>query len=292
MSSDIEATVAEIRAWHRRRVFMMDQRKRSDLALGAFLRRHFGWSRDKPEAERKAIAKVAGELIECGEAVLKGKPHRLADTEEWADVQSVVMASLAARAPLDAVESEATKKMEALARTLPVWAGFGEDVKGFGARSLAVVVAEAGDLSNYATVAKLWKRMGLAVMNGIRQGGLRKTASADDWIAHGYSAARRSYMFVIGDVLVKNQGVYREVYLARKAYERERAEAAGLTVVPAAKIPAKRQAEFMSDGHVHRRAQRYMEKRVLKDLWIAWRQANETSKPMAAVPAVALAKAA
>ena len=44
----------------------------------------------------------------------------------------------------------------------------------------------------------------------------------------------------------------------------------------------------MSDGHVHRRAQRYMEKRLLKDLWQAWKetgQADFANQATASMPA-------
>lgn len=44
-----------------------------------------------------------------------------------------------------------------------------------------------------------------------------------------------------------------------------------MTVIEAAKIPKARTDEFMSLGHIDRRAQRYMEKRLLRDLWRAWR---------------------
>lgn len=276
--------IAEIRAWHRQRVFAMDQRKRSDLALGAFLRTQLGWSRALPKAEGEKIRKQAAELIALGEKVFKGKATAIGNPsfDQWG---AVILAAIQGRSHWDAIESAATKEMERLAKSLPVWSTFGEGIKGFGARSLAVIVGEAGDLSLYANPAKLWKRMGLAVMNGVRQGGLRKTASAEDWIAHGYNAKRRSFMFVIGDVLVKNQNDYRAVYLARKDFERAKAHAAGLTVAPAAKIPEKRKHEFMSDGHVHRRAQRYMEKRLLRNLRSAWRRAAQESTTERTLPA-------
>jgi hypothetical protein len=276
--SPVTQSLAEIRAWHRQRVFAMEQRKRADLALGAFLRTSLGWSRALPKAEAEKIRKRAANLILLGEKVFKGKETAIGDTD-FAQFGVVIMAAIQGRSHWDAIESSATKEMERLAKSLPVWAAFGEPIKGFGSRSLAVILAETGDLSNYANPAKVWKRMGLAVMDGVRQGGLRKSAGADEWIAHGYSAKRRSFMFVIGDVLVKNQNPYRELYLTRKSIERAKAEALGLTVVPAAKIPVKRKHEFMSDGHVHRRAQRYMEKRLLKDLWQAWRQTTSFLTP-------------
>lgn len=281
-------TIDTIRYWHRQRCFVMEQRKRADLAIGSFLRFELGWSRNASTEVNNRAKETTKKLLECGEKVFKGKEHVLMDTEEWKEHGATILATIEARAPFDKIEDKATKEMEKLAKTLPVWAGFAEPIKGFGARSLAVIIGEAGDLSNYANHSKLWKRMGVAVIGDVRQGGLRKTASKDEWIAHGYNKMRRSRMFVIGDALIKSNGdgKYRQCYLARKEYERERAEAIGLIVAPAAKIPKKRVDEFMSEGHIHRRAQRYMEKRLLRDLWQAWRLAefDVTSKPTQCLP--------
>lgn len=242
---------------HRQRCFAMEQRKRSDLALGAFLRTMLGWRKDLPEAERKAIATRAAALVKDPTG------------SEW---QTVIAASVAARGPFETVEKAALKEMEAISKSLPVWADFGEPIRGFGAASLAVIVAEAGDLSGYSNHSKLWKRMGLAVMGDVRQGGLAKGSSAEDWIAHGYNKQRRSRMWNIGDTLLKAQvrkvkdaagedtgertslGKYGAAYLARKAYELAR-------------------EPDMQPIKAHRRAQRYAEKRLLRDLWQAWRRA-------------------
>jgi hypothetical protein len=78
-------------------------------------------------------------------------------------------------------------------------------------------------------------------------------------------------MFVIGDNLVKGKSAYRAVYDERKVYERQKAQAEGLKVAPSAKIPKEKHAEYRSEGHSHLRAKRYMEKRLLRDLWRAWR---------------------
>jgi hypothetical protein len=249
-------SVEQIIACHRERNFAMEQRKRVDLSLGSYLRTQLGWKKDLPDKERAAIAKQAQKLMD--------EPD-----ERFSDV---VNASRMAREPWDAVEKGAVKMMERLAKGLPVWASFGEPIPGFGAVSLAVIVGEAGDLSKYSDHSKLWKRMGLAVMEGVRQGGLTKSASAADWIAHGYNAKRRSHVWNIGDALMKSQvrkvkdangedtgertarGIYGEVYLARKEYE-------------VARDPE------IKPIIAHRRAQRYMEKRLLRDLWRAWRQA-------------------
>lgn len=280
MQSEI---VDGIRGWHRKRCFAMENRKRSDLSLGSSLRSWLGWRKDLPEEDRKRIAEQASLLIECGEKVAKGKPHALEDTEEFAEWGAIILVSIKAREHTDHFEKIATKEMERLAKSLPVWSSFGETIRGFGPVSLAVIIGEAGDLSNYSSHSKLWKRMGLAVMDGVRQGGLKKTSGKELWIEHGYSPIRRSRMFVIGDTLMKgNQdGPYRTAYLARKQYERDRAEANGLIVAPAAKIPAARREEFISDGQIHLRSQRYMEKRLLKHLWQAWGRAKPTLPELA-----------
>lgn len=253
--------IGSIRAWHRERCFAMEQRKRIDLALGSFLRTALGWRRDKSESERGRIAKLAQTIVANAEA---GLPQ--------SQFANVVQASLLSREPWDAIESDADKKLTTLAKQLPVWSSFCADVRGFGPGSLAVIVGEAGDLSNYPDKSKLWKRMGVAVFDGVRQGGLSKNARKEDWIAHGYSPLRRSRMWNIGDALIKGNkdGKYRAAYLRRKQYERDRAVASGLTVLPAAKIPKKQADKYMSEGHIHRRAQRYMEKMLLRDLRAAW----------------------
>ena len=141
------------------------------------------------------------------------------------------------------------RMMKGLAEQLPVcdWV---KSVRGFGVMNLACVVGETGDLSNYANPGKVWKRMGLAVFNGERQ---RKTTDKELAIEMGYSPRRRSTSYMLGDCLIKgNRGEYRSVYDARKAYEIER-------------------NPEMTKAHAHARAQRYMEKRVIRDLWKAWR---------------------
>lgn len=246
-----------IRAAHRERCFAMEQRKRCDLALGAFLRTGLGWRRDLSDDLRKAIAKRADDLIFYGETTAKGKDSKQSKDPLFDNLEPIISAALSSRAPWDAIESGALKQMERLAMMLPVWPTFGEPIRGFGPASLAVIVAEAGDLSNYATKSKLWKRMGVAVMGAVRQGGLPKNASAESWIEHGYDRQRRSRLWNIGDALIKGNraGKYRQCYLKRKEYE-------------LARDPE------MKPIKAHRRAQRYMEKRLLRDLWQAWRAGN------------------
>lgn len=250
-----------IRALHVERMFMMEQRKRCELALGAYLRTQEGWRKGKPEKERKEISARVQLMLDDG-------------VPEDSRYYPIIKTSRAGSAAFIEQEDLLTWKLEYVAEKLPVWSAWGKDVRGLGVRSLGVIVGEAGDLSNYDDHSKLWKRMGVAVMDGVRQGNLPKTAHRDEWEAHGYSPKRRSHMYTIGDCLVKNGTIYRQIYLTRKEYERQSATEAGMIIVPAAKIPKNDKDAYVSDGHIHKRAQRYMEKKLLRDLWKAWRRAG------------------
>jgi hypothetical protein len=156
------------------------------------------------------------------------------------------------RAALSAQRKEAERKCRKLAKQLPVWPWVGA-VYGFGDLGLAQIVGECGDLGNYSNPAKLWKRMGLHVVDGKAA---RKSKAKGEIM--GYSPARRAIMFCIGESLLKKQNAYRDLYLARKTVE-------------AQKVPEGSKMLW------HRRAQRYVEKRLLRDLWRAWRDAGAKS---------------
>ena len=279
--------LAAIRAAHRKRIFFMEQRKRSDLALGAYLRMAMGWSKandkdanDRIRAEVKALIAYADATVPRQDARWHPRPcPRPASYDDFADV---LTASVQMREPFDRIEDTATKDLVRLAKQLPVYPWV-ESVRGFGALGLGIIVAEAGDLSKYSDDGKLRKRMCIAVIDGVRQGGLDKGASKAEWITHAYSRSRRSLMWNIGESLLKsNDGKYRAIYLHRKALERERAEAAGLTVLPAAAIKSAKRDDCMSLGHVHDRARRYVEQKLLRDLRRAWLRAagGETMVPV------------
>jgi hypothetical protein len=167
-----------------------------------------------------------------------------------------------ARATIDANIKPHEKRIRELARELPIWDIF-QDVRGFGELAFGQIIAEAGDLSKYANPAKLWKRMGCAVIDGERQ--QKKLGAAA--LEHGYSPRRRSLVWNVGECLVKlNQGgPYRTLYDERKKYE-----AARPWCGKCKNKDQKGEREHCTKGHVHNRAKRYMEKRLLRDLWEMW----------------------
>lgn len=255
---DLAPLINDIIAEHMRRQAAIKAQRRLDQAAGAMARRLCGWSPDLDEKERKRLNTRAENIVA---ALEKGHDVKADDELVAEQLLPFIHATLAGRAPFDTLRKNAEKVLAQRAKQLPVWPWI-DAIRGADAGGLAALVGEAGDLLNYATPAKLWKRLGLAVMSGQRQGNPGKAATAEDWIRHGYSGRRRSIVWNIGHALVmcNKDGKYRTIYLERKAYEHAR-------------------APEMSKGHASNRAQRYMEKRFVRDLWSAWRAAARGEQP-------------
>ncbi|MDZ7735908.1 MAG: hypothetical protein U5P41_07265 [Gammaproteobacteria bacterium] len=196
-------------------------------------------------------------------------------------------------------------------KTLPVWPRLA-DIRGLGSLGLALIVGAAGNLSDYPDHSKLWKRLGLAVIDGGRQ---RRVAGNNDLaVRHGYSPQRRADIWRIGDSLFRAQservdketgellraaGPWREVYDARRRPEAtdkcatdgvipasstratvDKWHAAGLALEH---VTARRWKEnpaaYRSAKHIHERARRYMEKKLVKFIWQQWRLARNSDSP-------------
>ena len=185
--------------------------------------------------------------------------------------------------------NEIEKSLRKTARKLPVYPW----VKAtFGAcdSTLAAIVGEAGNIGAYKSVSAVWKRLGLAVFDGNRQG---NTTGADDkaatFVKHGYSPARRAVVWNIGNGLIGGMGrgprlapgedqnaredlsPYQRLFVERCRYE-------------AGRDPAHRRPDTIKKDtgevresfskHCASRAKRYVEKRFIRDLYAAWRAAE------------------
>jgi hypothetical protein len=139
-----------------------------------------------------------------------------------------------------------------------------EGIAGVGISSVCGIIGESNDPRGYATVSRLWKRMGLNVTGA----GEAPRRVAGQQTEGGYNPRRRSVMRVIGDCIIKAQvrsdkdddgrrvgshaiGPLGEFYLAHRAREERRNP----------EMSAKRQ---------HNRALRRVEKEVLRMFWRAW----------------------
>lgn len=156
---------------------------------------------------------------------------------------------LNAREGIESHRKLVEKRLAELVKTLPVcdwWCSHHGCAEG----GLASIIGEAGNLSRYSTKSKLRKRMGVAVINGERQ---RRIKDVEMAVEHGYSPSRRAVLWTIGQAIIQNGAgsKYREIYDERKPFELERCD---------------------TKGHAHNSAKRYMEKRLLDDLWKEWKR--------------------
>lgn len=215
----------------------------------------------------KAICRRLSE----GDKKIGAKLFDEAAADESHAVHCLLAPYLEARKIIQCRRAEKEKQLESWVKMLPI-AEYVNSVKGLGLGSLAALIGECGDLSNYSTHSKLWKRMGLAPYNGKAPStwrmlsGKRGGASAEDWKIMGYSPIRRSISWNIGQCVLKAQsaridketgeikkpaGPYRTLYDNRKEYEKSKPDVTPMIV--------------------NCRALRYMEKRVLRDIWQQWR---------------------
>lgn len=279
----------EIQETHRQRQDLLRAELRLNNQIEAVYRRLTGLKAEQRARLHKQASTGEGPradddltiLADPGDDTASGGDQKAADTPsrrvpaDFARLEAIAaihcIPLVQARELLAASRKPLEKRLDKLAKDLPVWPWVA-GVRGFGALGLAQIVAECGDLHNYAGPAKVWKRMGLAVMpDGTRQ---RRVTDAEAAALHGYSPQRRSLVYVIADALIKNNrdGAYRTYYLAEKERQRE-------------KLPDAPQA------HIHNRALRHMSKRLLRDLWRAWRATGAMSPNgcLSATPATFLA---
>lgn len=237
--------IAEIRETARAREDMMRAETRLILQAKAIQRRL------DAAAVGQEVNDIQSQVARGAAVVAEGDPSAYGAHESHVSLAALSMLHLEeSRLSLHKHRAAFEHRLEKLAKQLPIWDVWAAGVRGFGAMGLAQIIGECGDLRDYPNPAKIWKRMGLGVIEGERQ---RRVAGAAA-IEHGYVPRRRAIMWNIGNALIKGNrdGEYRTYYLAEK--ERQRA-----------KLPDAPQA------HVHHRAQRHMEKRLLKHLWQAWR---------------------
>jgi hypothetical protein len=244
----------------------------------AFVRRAMGWRMDLPDAERERINDAAA-------AVVKSIQNHEPQTDPLAiRVAPYVVANEAAQGPSQALLDDLEKQMERLAKTLPVYAKFVEPLKGLGALGLAIIVGEAGNLSDSATPSRLWKRAGLAPKPCYAM------TTKDGNEAHLIPRARRSAFWTIADSMFRQDNQYTRSIWPYVAKEIEKAKAEGLVVSAGSKqtadnwqshgverpeVKVKAGTPNRTCGHIQKRARRKAEKDMLLDLWKAW---HETDK--------------
>lgn len=247
----LDAIINRIRDLHRVDQFCIKQQSRLDRSLESLIAvREFGFVPAKGQKITKEGLKAFEQAKARIAAALEAGPSD--------HLFPLASATQRAREPFDVERVATEKSMKYDAKMLPVWNAWCKSVTGLGELSLARIVGETGDLSNYATPSRVWKRMGLAVLDGNRQGNPGPKASAEQWIRHGYNPQRRSIMFVIAETLLRSQSV-----AAAKG-----AEAPYRKLYDDAK--AKALAKEWNKMRAHRHGQRLVAKKLLLDLWCEW----------------------
>lgn len=266
--TELIETIALIRGLHRQRRFAMKVQQKLDRSLESFLRINAtDWNPNADEKDRERANREVKAIIE---AVRAGGEHAFADEVRMCDE---------ARKPTDLKRAAAEKAMEKAAKELPVYPWV-EAIRGAGALGLATIIAETGDLTNYATPAKVWKRLGYAPYDGYagstwkRESWRPRSLSKDEWIANPFSGERYALMAQIALWLVNSQwigakksetgegkpnGVYGAIYAKRRAH-------------------TKTSHPDWSDGHRRKDALRVTMKKFLLDLWTEWNRAAVASK--------------
>lgn len=294
--SDVDTTVNAIKELHRQRQDLLNSENSLNLRVEANYRRFTAfWAQEhnvpasicsKPtgmtQQERKRYERTLAGGLTSFETQIQSAPGEQPDDSGedgqrcpdaltvCAYLAAIVRAEsfslpiIIARNQLHHERMVREKQLEKRAKQLPVWP-WAESVRGLGALSLAQIIGETGNLSNYANPAKVWKRMGLAVIQGQRQ---RKTTDKELAIEMGYNPRRRSVIWIVGDNLIRTTNPeYKAFYNAEKERLAEKWPEA-------------------PDAHLHKAAHRHMEKRFLVDLWREWNRSesdNQTvSEPLTA----------
>ena len=259
----------------RERSAIIKMRNKTNNQIWAYIARAMGYSTEETEAERKKKFDIAAKIQKIivmnaateKKMVEQNKVLPLKDLPKGYEfvkpvVEMLVLATNGSLAALEERKDAIEKAMAEQAKTLPV-ADWWQSHKGMAIGGLAKIVGEAGDIMDYENPAKLWKRFGVAVLAGVAQGKLPAGTAKETWIEHGYCKRRRSELWQIGDVLIKlRTPKYRDIYDERKAYETDR-------LIKELKKEGKDETKLKAIIP-HRRAQRYMEKALLKDLFNQW----------------------
>lgn len=267
-----------IREQYRYRQDLLRAAKRLGNQIGAICRRHTGEGKSgggKRQPTPKATA-LQKRLTTLQKKARKGKPTFFTDeTEEVQVVYTWAAPLLDAFLYLEEERAKSEKELTDLAKKLPAYPWV-ESVEGFGALSFAQIIGESGDLCRYSTPAKLWTRMcvgrkpnpdgswsnqGFIKDGAPRIKGKSNRASGklithwlddNDRPYHWYNAERRSLVYLVSENLMKlNHDGYRELYETKKAHYEE--------------VWGKPQMRC------HLGALRVVGKRLLRDLWVVWR---------------------
>lgn len=302
--------IQDIMALSRERSFWMGMRMRNTARLAAEVRRLLQPTRAQDETWNEATKSEALKIVQAAvasarwlmeteaRALVGKKPRKKPEgTDHSVASAPFLLKTAMSLAGWELEEESVLARMVEIAGTLAI-APFVDcpERKGFTLAGLAVLIGHAGHPLDYPKKGHLWKRLGLAPFSkdGVtragsswgRYGGLSK----DDWIELGYKRSRLGDIFgKITQPLLYAQwratgaiGPYGEAYGRYKAQQVEKneagafAEEAARQAASAKKSGKKPRKELLegklTPGQIHERALRYMTKKLIADMWFAWRR--------------------
>lgn len=190
--------------------------------------------------------------------------------EEWSAPARAVVEELAR------TEKGLNRYLEQQAKRHPM-AAWVKQQKGIGLPGFARLIGITGPLDRFATVSKLWRYLGLAVIGGEAE---RKQKG----VKLSYSPQGKVLCFQLGESIVKTGkgGEYRAVYDDKRAayFARERTGPSGCptgrvhktkTGAIVACVKADESGKETS-AHIHAMARRFAVKRLLRRAWTEWRR--------------------
>lgn len=265
-----------LRELQSQRRFCIKSQSRCDRSIEAFIARLFGYSPDLSEEDTKALWARVRSFRKKVER--DGGGHSVAS--HLTAAVPMILLSAQARQTWDGHRNKTEAQMRSMAKSLSIWTWV-DGINGFGALGLAIIIGEAGDLSNYATIEKLWRRLGLAVIDGVRQ---QKTKGKEGAALHGYNPVRRAEIWALADSFFKHQ------WRGDKDIDGKDPKKSKLpTIIPAHAISDygsiyQRRKERTKithadweGGHRDADARRIMTKALLENLWKEWRRIAGTS---------------
>jgi hypothetical protein len=261
VAANVATISAELQTLQRNRAVVLKSRNMQANRLQALVAGECcGYSSSMKEKDRLAAFQKAAKLIK--------------EIDAGGNVQSringVVKVTLVGINAFNDMKDSLEKEMVACAKKLPIfdWVQKPEQ-RGFGPLFLAIVIGETGDLCNYANPAKVWRRLGCApwafngktLMGATWRSGREGKLPAEEWEAFGYSPRRRSISYLIGEGIVKLNGLVEGSARPCGPYR---------TRYDCAKALIKSKHPDYSDLRCHRHGMLLATKMLLKNLWWEW----------------------
>jgi hypothetical protein len=188
------------------RSWLIKAQQACDRRVESFIAAELGFSTEHEEKQRKAVfaqAKKVRADIEKKGKVPDGVAFKGTST---ADIMLIVAVNMETRKEWDRLRDKVESEMIVDAMNLPVWP-FVKTIAGFSEKGLAVITGEAGvPIGDYRTVSGLWKRMGLAVIDGKSQRRVKGKRGTDEERKRlAYVPRRRAECWTFADSLLRAQ---------------------------------------------------------------------------------------